>query len=180
MKNTSLLIFIIILSFSACKKEEQLKFPFLITSEYDTIITVNYNRMVESSPVIYGVNVKDTLDFSFEKRSNEEDYSYHIKNIITDSIVVNVDANNSNFHSHEINYLDFTPPPPKISDSVYDKRIKSYVYEYVDFSYDDFKLNAKKTKEKRKRKHLSTYPVFIYNKANNNRIINSSITNGYL
>lgn len=179
MKNT--FIFLIILSFSACKKEKQLKLPVLITSEYDTIIQVSYDRMIESNPIVYGVNFKDTFNFSTNYIRNLNDYISYSDMPLSDSIVVYVDDKNSNFHSHEINYLEFTPPPPpRIIDSVFDNRLHDYKYAYVDVNYSNLIKEQKQFKEKRKKKHFSTYPVFIYNEANKNRIISSSIINGEL
>jgi hypothetical protein len=55
-----MLIFLV----TSCKKDNKIKFPVLITSEYDTVIQINSKEMMISEPIVYGINVKDTLRFS--------------------------------------------------------------------------------------------------------------------
>lgn len=129
--------------------------------------------MLVSEPIVYGVNVKDTLDLSFKYKYNEEDYNeemmfYRVKN--RDSILVFVDTIRSDFHTDEMNYFDVfpPPPPPKELDS-------TYLYKV---NYDTIAIKERIVK--RRREHYNTLPVFIFNNSNSDRVISKPIVNGDL
>ena len=177
MKNHHLISFILLLVFSSCKKEKALKFPILIPAAYDTIIRVSSNEMLLSEPIVYGINIKDSLDFSKKVNFNDDNFVdnwsldlYEKK----DSILIFVDTS-KNFHSDEVIFArSFPPPPPPFYlDSINEININilKYVYDTVAF---------RKKYIKRKRQHYNTFPVYIFNNAKAKRIVSKSIINGDL
>jgi hypothetical protein len=171
MKNLLLSTLVSILAFSACKNDTKLNFPALITSPYDTIIQLNSKQMLLSEPIVYGANIKDSLDFSkeFDYDIYKEEAPFEIYEK-TDSVLIYVDTSYNDFHSNEMNKLMVIPsPPPKPSDSIYE--------------YDDDYFNNVEFKEqwlKREKEHYNTIPVYVYNFSNSNRIISKPIVNGEL
>jgi len=160
MKNRYLIFFVLLLVFSACKNEQQIKFPKLITSKCDTIIQVNSQEMLISEPVVYGINVKDTLDISGEFKYESEDYNKEFlfrETKTNDSILVFVDTMQIDFHTDEMNLFGLAPlPPPKAIDSNHVKDL-----DYYEYTYDTVALN--KQIKKRKAMHFSTIPVYETN-----------------
>lgn len=184
MKTKYLIIFILCCFFLSCKKEEQLKFPVLITSSYDSIIQVNSLEMLESQPIVYGVNVKDTLDFSsrincFENGYfGEIDYTQINRN---DSVSIFVDSNYIDFHTDEMNgFAVFPFPQLKVIDSTYNEEYDYYENVYDSIAYEKWYVKLKNKTEKRKKTHYKTLPVYIFNNSNSNRVITKPIVNGNL
>ncbi|MGB6267401.1 MAG: hypothetical protein WBF67_00195 [Olleya sp.] len=178
MKNTSLLILITILTFSACKKEEKIKLPVLMTTEYDTIIEVNSKKMLVSEPVVYGVNVKDTLKLSGSFEYLSHDFDELIRNEFNkpeDNILIFVDTDQLNFHSNEMNFYSLIPPPlpPVINDKESSDDIEGH-----DYSYNPILL--KKLRTQRERIHYKTLPVYIFNNSESDIVISKPIVNGDL
>ncbi len=178
MKNVFFTILIIFLSFSACKKKNPLKLPVLITSEYDTIIQVNSKEMMISEPIVYGVNVKDTLKLSGSFDYFTNDYREPLLNDLNneaDSIMIFVDTSQLNFHTNEMNFYSLIPPPPP--PPINYKESSDDIEEY-DYSYDTIQLMKLRTL--RERIHYKTLPVYIFNNSESDRVISKPIVNGDL
>ncbi|WP_272022236.1 hypothetical protein [Olleya namhaensis] len=181
MKNYPLTLLVLFIVLSACNDKERSNYPIVLTAAYDTIIQLNSKQMLKSSSVVYGLNIKDTLDLSKTSIYNPENYSGNWKDLKSDSITVYVDASASDFHTSYILFSEFTPPPPpKITDSTYNSVSESYDYVYADFSYAAFRTKTKALKAIRERKHFATYLVFVQNNSKANTVVSGSILNGGL
>lgn len=133
-----------------------LKTPIIIMSPCDSIIRLNSIEMMVSKPVLYGLNVFDSINLSKEQVYKTSDFSEgFIRNekLSHDNIVVYVDTTNIDFHSSEIGEFDFIPPPPpfKEKDTLKYQLTLNAFFEGV---------------EKRKTWHYNTYPLIIKNASN--------------
>ena len=168
-----MLIFLV----TSCNQKKSFNQPVLITAAYDTIIQVDSKVMMEANHLIYGVNVLDTLDFSLKKDSNQADFINAKQGFKNDSLIVYVDVNNANFHTHEINVSELSPPPPP---SFYIPEFQEFDKVYRDSVFLEVMEKNKIKNKQRLKKHYNTLPVFIYNQSDNNRVIVPSVINGEL
>jgi len=164
------------LFFSCNNSKEELKLPILITASYDTIHKINSKDMVSSELYVYGINIKDTLDFSVKRHFTDKDNTKNFtrKELKNDSLILIVDDKvNTKFHSSEILFaerLPNPPPPPSENssenylDSIFNVRTK----QHLDFI------------KKREKTHYQTYPLFIYNSSNSDREVFYSLLYGEL
>lgn len=171
--NVILLIFVV----TSCNHKKPFNQPVLITAAYDTIIQVDSKVMLEANHLIYGVNVLDTLDFSLKKDNNQDNVTNAKQGFKNDSLIVYVDVNNANFHTHEINISELSPPPPP---SFYIPEYQEYDQVYRDSVFLEVMEKNKIKNKQRLKKHYNTLPVFIYNQSDNNRVIVPSVINGEL
>ena len=162
---------------TSCNHKKTFNQPVLITAAYDTIIQVDSKVMLEANHLIYGVNVLDTLDFSLKKDNNQDNVTNAKQGFKNDSLIVYVDVNNANFHTHEINISELSPPPPP---SFYIPESQEYDQLYSDSVFLEVMEKNKIKNKQRLKKHYNTLPVFIYNQSDNNRVIVPSVINGEL
>ncbi|AUC74405.1 hypothetical protein CW732_01405 [Olleya sp. Bg11-27] len=162
---------------TSCNKRKPFNQPLLITADYDTIIQVDSKTMMESNHLIYGINVLDTLDFSLKKDNNQDNFINAKQGFKNDSLIVYVDVDNTNFHTHEINISELSPPPPP---SFCFPESQEYDQGYRDSIFLEVMEKNKIKNKQRLKKHYNTLPVFIYNQSDSNRLLVPSIINGEL
>ncbi len=171
--NVIMLIFLV----TSCKKDNKIKFPVLITSEYDTVIQINSKEMMISEPIVYGINVKDTLKISgsFNYLSHNFDELLRSEfNKAEDSILIFVDTKQLNFHTSEMNFYSILPPPPPSLNNSEPFDVNS------EYNYSNDLQISKRLRTERERKHYKTLPVFIFNNSKFGRVISKPIVNGDL
>jgi hypothetical protein len=175
------IIFCVILSIfflSSCNEKVEINYPVLIASKHDSLIQVNTKEMQLSSPIVYGVNIKDSLNFSLSKNYKSENYTQFKPDSLqskSDSLILIVDSKNKNFHSDELHFFSLKPVPlsPEFLDSL--KQHHRNQYEKV----TDTAAFRKKAL-KRKYTHYRTLPVFLYNSSSKNKVISNSALAGDL
>lgn len=183
MKNL-IIAFFCLVSIISCKNQtDKLVYPYIISlkESFDTIIRVNSDKMLFSRPVIYGLNVKDTVDLGkskYYKKNNFIGWSYGDKKIKTDSLIVFVDTSKVDFHTNLVDSnfsRNLPPPPPPPLDAKDSSEIASYKNKRASF-LDEYM----KAIDKAKRTHFELFPVYVYNYSNTNTVVSKPLSNGAL
>jgi len=194
---TTLIIFCVV--FLSCQhKSENQDFPHIIPSlSYDTIIEFETRNIQKINATIYGINITDSInlnDFDYNKiDSFVDEYLFASRNggrLQSDSLLVFLDTSSEIFHSSVIHpfydgFITFVPPPfpaYPIIDSIYIKEYDNFepVYdtvlsEEIKLSYEKLIEDYQKTVNKNKRIHQLSYPVYIFNASNKERIVQKPI-----
>ena len=151
---------------------DKLKLPILVLSEYDSMLPNHKKEMQPSFVDFLGINVQDTLNLNYRKDfGSSEDIS-----IVSDSLSVFVDSENSTFRKH---FWPITPPPPPPLENTEFKKLKKknpLAYEKLMKQKRD-SIHAKWEKQFKieSRQHQLAYPIYIFNHSNDKTLIQTSI-----
>lgn len=168
-----LLIFVIN---SNCNKQK-LIFPKIILSNYDTLISNNFESMQPSKSIIFKLNIPadSVVDLNYlHPNSLFEDQNYFFISEFpeskTDSLILFVDSQNEEFHSEFNQEIFYLPPPPPIENyNEYDVNKDDYFQIENDVIYkDSIKI------------HYKMYPIYIKNYSSRNIEIEKPIAGGDL
>ncbi|WP_178986719.1 hypothetical protein [Winogradskyella helgolandensis] len=172
-----LIIFIFITS--CHKNENTIALPFVTPKECDSVITEESISMLRSTPIVYAINLKDSLDMNFKVKYKSSDYTDNSIALNShDSIKVFVHNRKIKFHTDEFNILSFPPPPPPppiIRNSSFDVNDEINLSVYDTLSINKYEEELTKELEKRRKIHYNTFPVYIYNFGNQETIIQKPI-----
>ncbi len=164
-----------VLSISSCITKKR-KYPVIVPSSYDTIITNNFDSMQLAKNIVYRVGFKsDTLMLNERNRNkflyNDEVSSFnnYSENKKTDSIVLYVDVDHHNFHTNfNASYFSLSIPPPPSGIEIDSVEFNKYQKEHKKWLL--IELNT----------HYKAYPFYIYNTSKKPQEISKPIAGGDL
>ena len=174
MKLLTLFTVCLMLMFSCQKKENEttLNLPKIVKEPYDTIIQLNVKEMQSVDLYVYDINFNTQSDFSNKRNLSNKDYEFRsTTNPLRDSLLVIVDDKiNKNFHSSQITSKERLSVPQPLSEENNYHDLDSVFKVYRD-GYNTFI-------SERQRKHYNTFPLFVYNSSNNERLIEHNSLKG--
>ncbi|EPR73291.1 hypothetical protein ADIWIN_1722 [Winogradskyella psychrotolerans RS-3] len=173
------LCIIFILMTSCYNSENNITLPFVTPKDCDTIMAEQSITMLRSIPIVYAINVKDSLNMNFEVKYKSSDYTDDgIPLNSHDSIKVFVDNTRIKFHTDEFDILSFPPPPPPlpiIQDSILNLNDETNPNDHDSLSINKYENKLLEKLEKRSKIHFKTFPVYVYNYGKEETIIQKPI-----
>jgi hypothetical protein len=157
-----LFLTLIVLFFAFCTRKEENQYPRLIVPKANKIIEVNSQHMLESTPVLLGLNfIKDTTVIFHENRNN----NISIVDLGKDTLLSKYDLKiiidtSYNFHYNEFEYewVDLHTTVDSLLKLNLEFRILDELIGKVHYG----KINILR------KQHVKSYPLLIYNNGKEN------------
>ena len=171
MKNSIVLSFFILVLCLSCENKERMHLPILKMASFDTIYKNNTQKMLPVDLTVYGINIKDSLDLTSKNKFSD---SSLIDNNMTspnnDSLLVFID-DKIEFYSPELTTSEQFPSAPAPPSEVNNFYNLDSIFKVYSEKHNTFLA-------KRSRQHYETFPLFVFNNSNENRIVEYNVLNG--